>query len=92
MSRTRAYTEESIAVTTRFFAVIDALVAMGKIRGNQTYCKRYGIDPGNFRAQKKDLNKGFFQVSWIIPLIRDFNVSSDWILLGKGKMFTEGTD
>lgn len=87
MSRTRVYTDDTIAIISRFFAAIDALIAMKKFRGKATYCRMYGIDRANFNAQKKDYNKGFFQVSWLVPLIKDFNISSDWILIGKGEMF-----
>lgn len=68
-----------------FFAAIDALIAMKKFRGKATYCRQYGIDRANFNAQKKDYCKGFFQVSWLVPLIKDFNVSSNWILVEKEK-------
>lgn len=87
MSKTRVYTDDTIAIISRFFAAVDALVAMKKIKGRATYCRLYGIDRANFNTQKKDLSKGFFQVSWVVPLVKDFNVSSDWILLGRGEMF-----
>lgn len=87
MSRARAYTTETIAVISRFFAAIATLIAMKKIRGKATYWRIANIDRLNFNAQSKDYNRGYFQVSWIITLIKDFNVSSDWLLLGKGDMF-----
>ena len=60
---------------------------MKEIRGIQTYCNLYEIDKRNFYAQKKDLDRGYFEVQWILPLMKDFKVSSDWLLFGKGKMF-----
>lgn len=87
MSRTRVYTDDTIAIISRFFAAIDALVAMKKIRGKATYCRIANINRLNFDTQSKDYSRGFFQVSWVIPLIKDFNISSDWLLLGKGDMF-----
>lgn len=87
MSRTRVYTDETIAVISRFFAAIDALIAMKKIRGKATYCRIANINRINFDTQSKDYSRGFFQVSWLIPLVKGFNVSSDWLLLGKGDMF-----
>ncbi len=87
MSRTRVYSDDTIAVISRFFAAIDALVAMKKIRGKATYCRIANINRLNFDTQSKDYSRGFFQVSWVIPLIKDFNISSDWLLLGKGDMF-----
>lgn len=87
MSRTRVYSDDTIAVISRFFAAIDALVAMKKIRGKATYCRIANINRLNFYSQSKDISKGYFQVSWLIPMVRDYNISSDWILLGKGDMF-----
>ena len=87
MSRKRAYKEETTQIITRFFEAVDILIVMKKIRGIQTYCNLYEIDKRNFYAQKKDIGKGYFEVQWILPLIQDFNICSDWILFGKGKMF-----
>lgn len=87
MSRTRVYTDDTIAIISRFFAAVDALVAMKKIKGKASYCRIADINRLNFDSQSKDYTKGYFQVSWLIPMVRDYNISSDWILLGKGEMF-----
>ena len=58
MSRTRVYTDDTIAIISRFFAAIDALIAMKKLKAKGTYCRLYGIDKSNFYAQKRDYNKG----------------------------------
>lgn len=87
MSRRRVYRQETLDVITRFFEAIEAIIEMKLIRGIQTYCNEYEIDKRNFYAQKKDIERGYFEIYWILPLVKDFNVSSDWILFGKGKMF-----
>lgn len=87
MSRPRAYTEETLAIIARFFQTIDFLVSAKQIRGKATYCRAYNIDRRNFDAQSKDHSAGFFQVSWLLGLIKDFKISSDWLLTGKGDMF-----
>ena len=87
MSRTRVYRQETISVMERFFEALDLLVASKRIRGIQTYCKEFGIDKRHLYAQKKDLNKGFFEVYWILPMIQSLGVSSEWLLFGKGSMF-----
>ena len=86
MSRTRAYRPETIAVMERFYQALDTLVATKTIQGIQTYCNEFEIDKRHLYAQKKDLNKGFFEVYWILPLIQNFGVSSDWLLFGKGEL------
>jgi hypothetical protein len=92
MSRSRVYKEESLAVMARFFQTVDVLVASGAIRGLQTYCRLCDIDKRHFYAQRKNNGRGYFEVAWLLPLFRDFNVSTDWLLFGRGLMFrkTEG--
>lgn len=60
---------------------VTMLTEIGKKR------KTLAADAQTSMHRKKDYNKGFFQVSWLVPLVKDFNVSSDWILLEKGEMF-----
>ena len=62
---------------------------MNLIRGVATYCRLYDIDRRNQYAQKKDLNRGWFQVSWLYPLVRNYGVNAEWLLTGKGKMFIQ---
>ena len=87
MSRTRAYSQDTIAVIGRFFEALDSIIARKEIRGVQTYCRLYGIDKRHLYAQRNDLNRGFFEVSWILPLITKYGVSSSWLLFGTGPMF-----
>lgn len=87
MSRRRAYRDETIAVMERFFKALDAIIEIKAIRGIQTYCNDFEIDKRHLYAQKKDLNKGFFEVYWLLPMIQKFGVSPEWLLLGKGNMF-----
>lgn len=87
MSRKRNYKEETIAVIERFFEALDKIIALNHIAGIQTYCNEYDIDKRNLYTQRNDLNRGYFEVFWILPLIKDFNVSTEWMLFGEGKMF-----
>lgn len=47
----------------RFYCALDAIVAMKKIRGVNTYCRLYEIDRRNLISNRKDLDRGWFQVS-----------------------------
>jgi len=87
MSRRRVYKQETLDTMQRFFEALDVIVNTDKIRGIQTFCNTYGIDKRHLYVQREDNGKGYFEIYWLIPLIKDFNVSSEWLLLGKGRMF-----
>lgn len=74
----------------RFYSSLDAIIAMGKIRGVNTYCTLYEIDRRNFLAQRKDLDRGWFQLSWLYPMVKEYGVSAKWLLTGVGNMFDNG--
>ena len=82
-----ANTTVSKQIIARFYEALDAIIAQKKIRGVNTYCRLYEIDRRNLIAQRKDLERGWFQVSWLVPMVREYGVSSSWLLTGFGSMF-----
>ena len=79
--------KEGIAVTNRFFEAIDMLKAQKKIRGLQTFTRQYGINRWNLNTVKLNPDKSVLKPEWIVYLVRDFKISAEWILLGRGGMF-----
>lgn len=88
MSRRRAYTPQTLGVLERFFAALDACVGVGLIKNPTRFCEDNGIDRRHYYAQRIDRNRGFFEASWMLPLLR-CGVSADWLLTGRGRMFKE---
>ena len=80
-------TTVSKQIMERFYSALDAIIESKKIRGVNTYCRLYEIDRRNFIAQRKDLDRGWFQVSWLQPMVREYGVNAEWLSTGFGRMF-----
>ena len=78
---------ESVKIVERFFEAIYELKARKIIRGKQTFTRKYGINNRNFWLLEQDKSRDIMQLVWISHLVHDFNISAEWLLLGKGKMF-----
>jgi hypothetical protein len=76
---------ETIELTDRFFSALNALSQQKVIRGKATFVKRYGLDLRNFyKVQEHQIR---IKPEWLVYLVRDYNVSSEWLLMGRGGMF-----
>lgn len=78
---------EGIEITKRFFEAIDVLKAHKEIRGLQTFTRIYDIHRWNMRVVKLHPETSVLKPEWIAYLVRDFGISAEWIILGKGEMF-----
>ena len=81
--------EESVKIVERFFEAIYDLKERKIIRGKQTFTRRYEINNRNFWLLEQDKSRDMLQLAWISYLVRDYNVSAEWIMTGKGDMYTK---
>jgi hypothetical protein len=79
--------EEGKKIVERFFEAIYDLKARKVIRGKQTFTRIYGINNRNFWLLEQDKSRDILQLAWIAHLVRDYNVSAEWLLTGEGKMY-----
>lgn len=79
--------EDSQQIVNRFFEAIQYLKDSGKIRGKKTFTDRYGINRWNFYFVEDNPNSGMFKPAWLMYLVRDYGVSSRWLLTGEGEIF-----
>lgn len=86
MSRSRKYSDDTLAIMDRYFIAVEACVK-AKLLHPLEYFKQIGEYKNNFYVQRKDRSRGYFEVGWIAPLIRDCGISATWILTGQGTMF-----
>lgn len=77
-------TADSQAIVSRFFRALDILKECRKIRGRQTFTRRYGIDRRNLYQLEMDTSRDIFQPSWLTYLVRDYGISARWLLTGEG--------
>lgn len=79
---------DSEAINKRFFAAIDELVKRKQLRGRKSFATRYELNWGNFyQLRKNPLNS--FELAYLTYLVRDFGISSQWLLTGEGEMFSK---
>lgn len=84
------------AIQNRFFQAIDMLIESDKIKSLNSFCADYGLHRpkySNLRTYSKDQTKlgtgyKFIDIDALAYLVSDYGVSSDWLLLGSGGMFT----
>ncbi len=89
MSRRRVYSKDTIAIMERFYLAFQTSLDKGLIKNTTAFCTDFNIDKRHFYTQRKDLGRGYFEVSWMLPLIRNYGVSANWLLTGNGTMYLQ---
>ena len=64
MSRRRVYSDNTLAIMERFFTAFDIAVQNRLIKSIAEYCRDNSIAPPHFYTQRKDRNRGYFEVGW----------------------------
>lgn len=80
-----------LAIADRFFFALEVLKERNVIRGLQTFTKRHGINYGNMNTTKNNRERCSIRTEHLAFLAQDYGVSCEWLLLGNGEMFIEGS-
>lgn len=80
---------EGVEITKRFFEAVDTLRDKKKIRGLKTITDEYGANQGNTQLIKSDPATHVLKPELLAYLVRQYNVSAEWLLCGTGEMFKE---
>jgi len=81
-------TPDSQLVIKRFFEALELLKEAKVIRGKQTFTTKYGINRWNLNSLQKNMASDIFQTAWLTYLVNDYGISVEWLLTGKGGIFT----
>ena len=72
----------------RFFEAFKLLKEAKIIHGKQTFTTKYGINRWNLNSLQKDMSRDIFQTALLIYYVNDYGISAEWLLTGKGGVFT----
>lgn len=78
--------EESVETTYRFYTILYDLINKKALRGVQTFCNQYGINRRNLINAETNPSREI-KIEWLSFLVRDYGVSGNWLLTGKGKRY-----
>lgn len=73
-------------ITGRFFEALQSLIKLGKVEGVQPFCRDLGVDKRNFYAQMRDHSRNIIKSSWLSFMVREYGISANWLLTGRGGM------
>lgn len=83
--------ETEVAIAERFFFALEELARRKVIRGLKTFTRRHNINYGNMNTLKNHRDKWCVKTEYLAFLAQDYGVSCEWLLLGNGEMFVEGS-
>lgn len=82
-------TQAGQQVVMRFYIAINELINRKELRGVQTFTRLYGIDRRAFKTIESNPQRKMFDTGWLHYLVRDFGINAEWLILGKGSMFSK---
>ena len=89
-------------INRRFFVAVNALVTMGRVNSLEALCKEFDLHPPRYREMRltygvtpnpnsKPSRYVNLEIDAIYHLCNKYSVSSEWLILGRGKMFKNET-
>lgn len=82
-----------IDIQKRFFQALQLAKEVGRTTGLKPFCEAHNLNTVKYYRIKNDLGKPIEQMHYkvididaLLYLCRDFGVSPEWLLLGKGEL------
>ena len=86
-------------VNRRFFIAIDTLIALGRLASLESFCKESGLNSPRYREARftygvtpSPVNTSRYKsihIEALYYLAMRYSVSANWLLTGRGEMFTK---
>lgn len=73
-------------IVQRFYQAFELLKQMKLIKNTKSFSEKYNINRGNFITVSKKTTSKMFNLCWLSYLVKDYNVSAEWLLTGVGDM------
>jgi hypothetical protein len=74
-------------IQSRFFKALNTLIRQEKIHTLNSFCLKYGLHKSKYYELRDGGHYKFIDIDALNYLVKDYGVSADWLITGKGKMF-----
>ncbi|MDR2009909.1 MAG: hypothetical protein LBQ22_05460 [Bacteroidales bacterium] len=103
MKTTKVITPIVEGINRRFFVAMEAIVSLGRVSSLESFCKLYGLSPSRYREirltygitpnpNSKPSRYKQIELEALHSLCINYSISTEWLLLGRGKMFKNETN
>ena len=103
MKTPKVVTPITEGINRRFFVAMEAIVSLGLVSSLEGFCKLHGFSPPRYRETRrtygitpnpnsKPSRYKAIELEALYSLCNNYNISAEWLLLGRGKMFKNETN
>ena len=80
--------QETLDINSRFFQAVDYLVSTKKIKGLKTLSTQWGVSRFSLTWSKNHPEEKRLKIEYIYYIVRDYNISLNWLFFGEGEMLS----
>jgi hypothetical protein len=84
---------KSVNISRRFFQALELAISRGKIANLKSFCQDHDLNRVKYATMKTQINLELENMRYktidldaLAAICTDFEVSAEWLLLGRGKM------
>lgn len=93
----KAINPEALEIQRRFFQALDMAISLGKVGSLTAFCDDHKLNRTKYSRIRSTLDRPMeerlykiIDLDALSSICRDFGVSAEWLLTGKGKMLKNG--